>query len=49
MEYEKSDQGGKMITWHVDEDTSVPKKVVLALYNSIQPPIIHIIIHIIII
>ena len=35
MEYEESDQGGKMVTWHVDENTGVPKKVVLAeaLYN----------------
>ena len=27
MEYEKTDQGGKTIKWHVDEENGVPRKV----------------------
>jgi hypothetical protein len=30
MEYEKTDHGGKIIKWHVDEHSGVAKKVHIA-------------------
>lgn len=34
MEYEKTDQGGKIIKWHVDDDSGVPRKV--RIYHRIK-------------
>jgi hypothetical protein len=42
MEYEKTDHGGKIIKWHVDEHSGVAKKVHIA--NKMEKTKLYIII-----